>query len=181
MDATTHYRAMAGYNRLMNARLYDAAARLSDEDRRRDLGAFFGSLHGTFNHLLLADRVWLGRFTGDRALGESLGEDGRPIRITSLAQELYADFARLRAERERTDGAILGWTGGLAAEDLARPLAYKTSNGTPCEHPLWQALSHFFNHQTHHRGQATALLTRLGVDPGVTDLIAFLRSGEIAL
>ncbi|MBZ0252885.1 MAG: DinB family protein [Candidatus Methylomirabilis sp.] len=181
MDATAHYRAMARYNRLMNARLYDAAAGLPDADRKRDLGAFFRSIHGTLNHLLLADRAWLGRFTGDRALGVSLGEDGRPIAITSLGQELYADFARLRAERERTDAAIVLWTDGLSAEALARPLAYKTFNGTPCEHPLWQALSHFFNHQTHHRGQATALLTRLGVDPGATDLIAFLRSGEIAL
>src|SRR6185369_8444767 len=86
-----HYAKMAGYNRWMNSRIYTAAARLSDAERKRDLGAFFKSIHGTLNHLLLADRVWLGRFTGDRTLSQSLDASGAVIAIQSLAQELYAD------------------------------------------------------------------------------------------
>ncbi len=156
----------------MNERVYAGAATLTEEERRRDLGAFFRSVHGTLNHLLLADRVWLARFTGDPSV--AVGHDGAPIR--SLAQELYADFATLRRERARTDDAIAAWVGGLTAERLDAPIRYRsTSEGREWAHPLWWAVSHFFNHQTHHRGQVTALLTRLGRDPGDTDLVVMLR------
>jgi len=170
------YAALGRYNRWMNARIYEVAARLSDEERKRDLGAFFKSLHGTLNHLLLADRVWLGRFTRDRAISDSLDREGRLIEIQSLAHELYPDFDDLRREREKTDSDIEKFVLTLGADRLTQPLTYKTGRGEPCDHPFWWALSHFFNHQTHHRGQATALLTRLGYDPGVTDFIYFLRT-----
>jgi len=102
MNAIDHYQTMARYNRLMNEKLYAVASELSDEERKRDLGAFFRSVHGTLNHLLLADRAWLGRFTHDRAVFESLDAEGRPITLTgTLDQELYADFATLRRERAR--------------------------------------------------------------------------------
>src|SRR5881296_159976 len=107
MNAIDHYQTMARYNRLMNERLYAVASDLSDEELKRDLGAFFRSVHGTLNHLLLADRAWLGRFTHGRALFESLDAGGRPIPFTgALDQELYADFTALRRERARTDAAI---------------------------------------------------------------------------
>jgi uncharacterized damage-inducible protein DinB len=180
MDATDHYRAMARYNAWMNRRLYDVAGTLSDDERKRDLGAFFRSLHGTLNHLLLTDRAWLGRFTSDPSVSQSLDADGRPIAIRSLGQELYADFATLQRERTRTDADIERWIATLDGERLDASFAYRTSAGVPCEHPLWWAVSHFFNHQTHHRGQATTLLFQLGRDPGVTDLVAFLRSPDAA-
>ena len=169
-----HYRAMARYNRWMNERLYALAGKLTDEERRRDLGAFFGSLHKTLGHILLADRLWLGRFTGDPARFASKDALGRVLDVKSLDQALYADFARLTAERERTDDHIDVLVAGLTEEGLAGPLKY-ARGGVPQEHPLYFALSHFFNHQTHHRGQATTLLSQLGHDPGVTDLIALLR------
>lgn len=177
MILVAQYQALARYNTWMNERLYALCATLSDDERKRDLGAFFRSVHGTLNHLLLADRAWLGRFMRDSAVATSRDAAGNPIPPTGrLDQELYADFTTLRRERAATDAAIERWAAGLAAEQLAAPLAYRTSAGVAHEHPLWWAVTHFFNHQTHHRGQATTLLHQLGHDPGVTDIVALLRS-----
>jgi uncharacterized damage-inducible protein DinB len=146
---------MASYNRWMNERLYALCAELSDAERKRDRGAFFESIHGTLNHILLGDRIWLGRFVG------------RPIAVRSMDQELYAEFDELRSEREITDREITAWAESLTAEALGRSLEYGSSR-----RPFWVAVVHFFNHQTHHRGQLTTLLSQIGIDPGVTDLIA---------
>jgi uncharacterized damage-inducible protein DinB len=175
MELSDHYRAMARYNRWMNERLYAVCATLDDAERKQNLHAFFGSVHGTLNHLLLTDRAWLGRFTGDPAVSQSLDAQGTPIAVRGLDQQLYADFDTLRRERARTDADIERWVETLDAGRLAASFSYKTTAGVPCEHPLWWAASHFFNHQTHHRGQLTTLLSQLDRDPGVTDLIALLR------
>ena len=161
--------ALARYNRWMNDKLYAAAATLSDEVRKRDDGAFFKSIHGTLNHLLLADRVWLGRFMGGTSPDGFMAPG-----IRTLDQELYADFDDLRRERARTDDELSTWIAGLTDERLAGPLVY-TRRGQRLENPLWWAVAHVFNHQTHHRGQVTTLLTQHGCDPGVTDLFAMLR------
>jgi len=161
--------ASARYNRWMNDKLYGLAATLSDEVRKRDCGAFFKSIHGTFNHLLLADRVWLARFNGVTVPDGFMGPG-----IRSLDQELYVDFVELRRERARTDDELTAWVAGLTQERLAAPLVY-LRRGQRLESPLWGAVAHIFNHQTHHRGQITALLTQQGCDPGVTDLVAMLR------
>jgi len=180
MNAINQYRTLASYNRVMNEKLYAVASGLSDEERKRDLGAFFRSVHGTLNHLLLADRAWLGRFTHDRALFESLDAEGKAIPFPgALDQELYADFTALRRERARTDAAIEALVERLMPDELAAFFTYRTRTGERCEHPLWWALSHFFNHQTHHRGQVTTLLFQLGHDPGLMDLIAFMREGLV--
>lgn len=162
--------AMARYNRWMNDKLYGLAATLSDETRKSDRGAFFRSIHGTFNHLLLADRVWLARFRGTPITEGSLGPDG----IRSLDQELYSDFEELRRERARTDDELSAWVSELTTEKLAAPFVY-VRLGQRLEVPLWWAAVHVFNHQTHHRGQITTLLSQLGLDPGVTDFFAMLR------
>ena len=105
---------------------------------RRTAAPFFRSIHGTLNHLLLTDRAWLGRFTGDRALAHSRDEDGNVIASTGkLNQELYADFALLRRERAATDAAIEAWARDLTAERLAASFAYRSSDGRQHEHPLW--------------------------------------------
>ena len=158
-------RAFARYNRMMNDRLYTVASTLTQEERTRDLGAFFKSVHGTLNHLLLADRVWLRRFEGLAP----------PAGIRALDQELFADFEELRRERAATDAELTVWVEPLSAEQLAAPLRY-ARGGTICEEPLWWSVSHLFNHQTHHRGQLTTLLMQLGRDPGATDFIAMLRA-----
>lgn len=161
--------ALARYNRWMNEKLYAAAATLSDEARRRDSGAFFKSIHGTFNHLLLADKVWLARFTGETVAEGFMGPGG----IRSLDQELYGDFDDLRRERALTDEQLSTWVSELTHERLAAPLVFMR-RGQKQESPLWWAVAHVFNHQTHHRGQVTTLLTQQGCDPGVTDLFAML-------
>jgi uncharacterized damage-inducible protein DinB len=161
--------ALARYNRWMNDKLYAAVATLSDEARKRDSGAFFKSIHGTLNHLLLADRVWFARFTGVTVADGFMGPG-----IRALDQELYADFADLRRERELTDDELSAWVSGLSDERLAAPLVF-LRRGQKLECPLWWAVAHVFNHQTHHRGQITTLLTQQGCDPGVTDLFAMLR------
>lgn len=162
--------ASARYNRWMNDKLYGLAATLSDEARKRDRGAFFKSIHGTFNHLLLADRVWLARFEGLTLPDGLMGPQG----IRSLDQELYVEFEDLRRERSLTDDQLAAWVSGLTHERLAAPLVY-TRRGQEQKSPLWWAVAHVFNHQTHHRGQITTLLTQHGCDPGATDLFAMLR------
>jgi uncharacterized damage-inducible protein DinB len=161
-----HYREMARYNRWMNEKLYALAGELSNEERRRPMGAFFGSIHGTFNHLLVTDRVWLSRF----------GAGVMPA-VKSSADDLFPDFGDLRRERAVSDAALENYVAALQPEQLASTLGYRTSKGDPQSHALWLALSHVFNHQTHHRGQATTLFMQLGRDPGVTDALALLVGG----
>ena len=160
MNPLEYAKTMAAYNNWMNGCLYAAGAKLSDEQRKRDLGAFFKSIHGTLNHLLLADRIWMGRFAQ------------KPFPARSLDQELYADFDELRAQRERTDQAITEWVNSLRNADFDGQLSYTSIvNPQPRTCPFWLAALHFFNHQTHHRGQVTTLLMQNGVDPGVTDIL----------
>jgi uncharacterized damage-inducible protein DinB len=161
--------ASARYNRWMNGKLYALSATLGDEARKRDGGAFFKSIHGTLNHLLLADRVWLGRFKGVSVPDGFMGPG-----IRSLDQELCTDFQDLRRERALTDDELSAWVSALTPERLAAPLTYMRL-GQKHEPPLWWAVAHLFNHQTHHRGQVTTLLMQQGHDPGVTDLFAMQR------
>jgi uncharacterized damage-inducible protein DinB len=160
MISPEHARTMAAYNRWMNGRLYDLSSRLPDEERKRDRGAYFKSIHGTLNHLLLADHIWLGRFLG------------KPYPARSLDQELCSDFGELRSAREALDETLARWIASLGEADLARDMSYLTmANPQPRRHPVWIGLTHLFNHQTHHRGQLSTLLFQRGIDPGVTDLI----------
>lgn len=151
---------MARYNQWINENLYSVCAELSDEERKADRGLFFDTIHGTLNHLVLADKLWFGRFTHE------------PFHVEGLDQELFADFEPLRDARVEMDRLVLEWTAGLTEAELAGDLEYRSvSNPAPRSLPLWIAVTHFFNHQTHHRGQVTAALSQLGVDYGVTDLI----------
>ncbi len=175
MSLLEHYRAMARYNRWMNQRIYASCAKLSDQELRRDLSGFFGSVHGALNHILLADCAWLVRLTRDDQY-RARGADGEVIQIKSLAQILYEDFTELGASRSDLDKKICAWAEELSEEDATAMLKYKDSKGTPYSHPAWYAMSHVFNHQTHHRGQVTALLFQLGQDPGITDLAVMLRA-----
>ncbi len=159
MISVDYCRLLARYNRWMNERMFAAAGELSDAERTLDRGAFFGSIHRTLSHILWGDRVWLGRFTGATFKGAAYGAD------------TYADFATLLAERERTDTAILDWTGSLDPAWLAGTLVYRAaSDGRERRLAAWIAATHLFQHATHHRGQVTTLLKQAGRDPGVTDL-----------
>ena len=168
----SRYRMFAGYNAWCNERLYDAAAQVPDAEYRADRGAFFKSLHGTLNHLLVADRIWMRRFTGAGA------------QPPSLDAILYDDFEALRAARRTQDTLICRYIDGLTEADLTGTLRYKTVvNPQTIEQPLAPALDHFFNHQTHHRGQAHALLSAiLGNDKTPSfDLIIYQRQTGVGL
>jgi uncharacterized damage-inducible protein DinB len=151
--------AMAAYGTWMNAKVFASAAELTDEDRKRDLGAFFKSIHGTLNHILLGDRAWLQRFRGEA------------ITMRSADQELFSAFDELWAERQNTDREIDAWARALDDRFADAPYAFfsVTYNKNRVV-PGWAVITHLFNHQTHHRGQVTTLLKQLGKDPGVTDL-----------
>ena len=168
----SHFAMLAGYNAWANRRLYDAAEQLSDADYRADRGAFFKSMHGTLNHLLVADRIWMRRFTG---AGEM---------PPSLDAILYDDFAALRAARQSEDVRIMRYIDRLSEPDLAGTLRYRTFvRPQTIEQPLAPALDHFFNHQTHHRGQAHALLSAIvGNDAAPSfDLIIYQRETGVGL
>ena len=150
---------MADYNVWMNRKLYGLAAGLADAERKRDLGAFFKSLHGTLDHILFADLVFLARLTGS-AMPEG-----------DFGGELHDDFGALRAEREAVDARILDWIAGLDRSGLGETLTFTSVvDGKTRTLPRWVMMTQMFNHQTHHRGQATVLLKQLGVDPGITDI-----------
>lgn len=162
--AMENLRMLAAYNRWANRLVFDAAAALSEDELYRDTGAFFGSIFGTLSHLLTADRVWLNRFTG---------EGPRPA---ALDERPCATFAALQAARKDEDGRIIAYVEGLSQEQLESQISY-TPLSSPglVQHRLSPALSHMFNHQTHHRGQVHAALTGLGKPSLAIDLIYFLR------
>lgn len=153
-------RNLAAYNLWMNAKIYEQCSVMTDADRKEDRGAFFKSIHGTLNHILLADKIWMGRFVNET------------FRVSGLDQELHRDFNVLRKDREETDVAIQNWIAALTEDSLAGVLRYTSMvDPAPRQYELWLALTHFFNHQTHHRGQITTLTSQSGWDIGVTDLI----------
>lgn len=176
MAESTHlkqFRLMAQYNLWANSKIYDLVASLTEAERQRDLGAFFESIHGTLNHVLLGDRAWLGRFaTGTCYKFPALQNAKLIFNVESLAQILYSDFAELRRERSETDQVIETWMQELEPEMLSTRVHYANpARGIEREHCLWFGLAHFFNHQTHHRSQVTTLLHQLGHDYGMTDFL----------
>jgi uncharacterized damage-inducible protein DinB len=167
-----HFAMFARYNDWANRRLYAAAAGLSDAEYRADRGAFFGSVHGTLNHLLVTDRIWMHRFTGTGPTHARLDETA------------CDSFGALRQERESEDRRIIAWVDGLEAETLAATFTYRPiTNPADVTQRLAPALAHLFNHQTHHRGQVHGLLTALrGKDAAPPlDLIYVQRETGIGL
>lgn len=151
---------MAAYNQWINQKIYAICEGLPEDLRTRDMGAFFKSIHGTLNHLLYGDLVWLHRFTQQPLDGLTLGED------------LYSDFAVLQRQRAKTDQVLIAWADAVTEGWLEQPFEYTSQVDNKLRVlPTWVLVTHLFNHQTHHRGQLTTLLTQLGHDPGVTDLL----------
>lgn len=160
---------LAEYNRWMNRRMYAACAELGDAERRRDHGIFFKSIHSTLNHILWGDRAWMQRFTG------------RAYPLGKMGQDLYEDFAELSAARAEMDSEVLEFARGLSPEWLNSPLTWTSrGSGSTQTLPRFALVLQMFNHQTHHRGQVHAVLTRLGVDMGPTDIhhVPALQGGQ---
>jgi uncharacterized damage-inducible protein DinB len=156
-----HFERMARYNRWANRQIYDAVAQLSAEEFQAPRSGFFPSLAQTLNHIIVGDRTWMGRFTGE----------GSPHK--KLDETPYPDFADLRAARELEDQRILDFMNALPAQRIDEVLHYNNMAGEPKATPLGVTLTHFFNHQTHHRGQTHAMLSSTRVTPPPLDLIYF--------
>ncbi|MFO1320538.1 MAG: DinB family protein [Burkholderiales bacterium] len=174
MTRLEHLRLMSRYNQWMNGRLYEAAGTLTHEQLVADRGAFFESIFGTLNHLVAGDTLWLKRFATHPA-GFPLLDPVRALpKPASLDEWQAADFAHLAERRRVLDGVIEAWVGALAEADIDHAFEYANTKGVVFRRNFFAVLMHFFNHQTHHRGQATTLLTQAGVDVGVTDLLAVI-------
>lgn len=163
MITPAHTQLMARYNRWQNQSLYAAADQLSDAERKLDQGAFFGSIHATLSHLLWGDRVWLNRFAGTPQPAARSPKDS----VQSLMP-----WDDLKRERKDFDETILAWSQKLEPAWLEGDLTwYSGAAGREISRPRWLLVTHLFNHQTHHRGQVHAMLTRLGARPEATDLM----------
>lgn len=165
---------LARYNIWMNAKLYDVAATLPAAELALDRGAFFGSIIGTLNHLVVADTIWLKRFAMHPSRYAALDPVRELPSPAGLDAVLFADLSALRQRRKLLDDAISTWVVALTPDDLAADLDYATTKGVASRKNVAALLLHVFNHQTHHRGQTTTLLAQAGVDVGVTDLVALI-------
>jgi uncharacterized damage-inducible protein DinB len=166
----------ADYNRTLNLRLYAAASKLSAEELTRERGAFFGSLFNTMNHIAVADLLWLHRFATLPGLSAIQVELSALPRPTSLREPLAESLEGLAALRTSTDAVIVRLASLLTEELLGSTLRYTNTAGQSNARNFGLLLHHFFNHETHHRGQASTLLFQAGIDIGVTDFIAHIPS-----
>ena len=172
MSCAAYAKTMAAYNAWMNEKVYAATARLPESEVVRERGAFFGSIFGTLSHLVVADTIWLRRFATDPAHAHALA----PLRDMPMPARLderpFADLPALARRRSTLDAVLAGWTAGLDDDALRGTLRYVDMRGNPHAREVSALLMHLFNHQTHHRGQVTTLLSQAGQDVGVTDLVA---------
>lgn len=161
MISIAFIRTMARYNRWQNRSIYTAADTLTPEERGKDRGAFFKSIEGTLNHLLWGDSTWLHRFAGTPK-----PEGGIPQSVLRISE-----WDMLKTERAAVDEAIVIWSDGISDDWLAGDMTwYSGAVGREVSKPYWFLVAHFFNHQTHHRGQVHAMLTSAGAKPDDTDL-----------
>jgi uncharacterized damage-inducible protein DinB len=163
MISPDHVRLMARYNRWQNESHYREAAKLTDTQRREDRGAYFKSIHGTLSHLVWGDAMWLSRFAGTPKPKAKSGAES-PF--------AYDSFEELHADRTKLDQMIDGWVAAIDANYLAGDLVWFSGiTQRELTKPRWIAITHFFNHQTHHRGQVHAMLTSFGAKPDATDVV----------
>jgi uncharacterized damage-inducible protein DinB len=173
-----HLKLMAGYNQWMNERIFSLLESVPDEELMRNRGAFFGSVTGTLNHIYVADILWLRRLKNHPTAPAIAGIDAfeMPANLNDLLFTKLTDF---KAPRARLDALITGYIDSLTEADLNTPLSYRRVNGDAHNKVLGLVLSHVFNHQTHHRGQATTLISQMGLDVGVTDVLVRIPELDI--
>lgn len=171
---SSQYQLMAQYNRWMNERILAACAALPDNELRENVGAFFGSLLGTLNHTLVGDIIWLQRFANHPRHYIALRDIAREPPLTQLDQRLHNEFSTLSRARTDLDQIIVALARDFEDDDFDKRLSYTDTSGTPHAKAFGPLVQHFFNHQTHHRGQITTLLSQRGIDVGVTDLLALI-------
>lgn len=171
MSLKTHFELMADYNQWMNESVYLAAGKLSADDLSQDRGAFFQSIIGTLNHILVGDIIWLKRFAEHPSSLKSLEHVRVLQKPLGLDTVLYFDFKELQIARVKLDKVIKDFASELTDEEIGSNLTYTNTKGELYSKNFGHVIQHFFNHQTHHRGQVTTLLNQQGIDVGVTDLL----------
>lgn len=174
MNRIDHLCLLADYNAWMNAKLYGAATGLPDNELGADKKAYFGSILGTLNHLIVGDTLWLKRFSTHPAEYAALAALKELPSPTSLDQTVCTDIRSLSEHRQFLDRTITEWTRAISDSDLDFALSYSNMQGIAAKRNFYSLVLHFFNHQTHHRGQVTTLLSQAGVDVGVTDLLMLI-------
>lgn len=175
MSSLRQFRLFAAYNKLMNRRLFEAAGKLTIAGMSGDRGAFFGSVLGTLNHILVGDIIWLNRFRSYLSCADALDYLDQLEHPESLRAILFDDLASLQSEREKIDDIIIDWITRLDEGDLTAQLSYKNMAGLSQNNRLEDLISHLFLHQVHHRGQVTTLISQSNVDFGDTDILEILE------
>ena len=163
MELTVYFRMLASYNRIANERLFEKVAALDPSEYRRQRAGSFGSIHALLNHILLGDRIWMSRFEGG-------GQETPPLNTI-----LFEEFAALSSARREMDARIESFFNGVPGDFLNRKLRYRNSKGVDCEESAPVAVGHFFNHQTHHRGQVHVMLSQTSVAPPSLDMHRILN------
>jgi uncharacterized damage-inducible protein DinB len=163
METLKIFQTLAHYNRIANQRLYESCAQIGDDEYRRQRAGSFGSIHALLNHGLLADRIWMSRFSGG-------GKTTPPLNTA-----LFHDFAALRSAREQDDLAMEDFFRNAPESFLNKKLSYTNSKGIHYEEAAVPAVLHMFNHQTHHRGQVHVMLSQCGVQPPSLDMHRILN------
>lgn len=180
MTEQSHFALLANYNQWMNRKLYAAAATLDADALAQDRGAFFGSILGTLNHLVVADTIWLKRFAAHPAHARALHVLAEVPLPSALDAVPFPDFAALRMHREWLDALIIDWAGTAPEGGWDHVLSYSNTRGERFRKRTDLLMLHFFNHQTHHRGQITTLLSQMGLNIGVTDLAPLVPNIEVS-
>ena len=163
------YLQFCTYNRNMNQKIFRVSSELDFAQLSKNMGAFFKSIQGTLQHIMVADLIWLGRFKTIGGKETLLRELDQYPNIERLDQEIFSEFSQLSDYRKKLDQLLFQFIESLTPEEIQSVFRFKNMAGNEYSNFLWVYLSHLFNHQTHHRGQATTLLTQLGLDIGVTD------------
>jgi len=176
MTLANNFELMANYNQWMNGNIYAAAAKMCAADLAQDRGAYFGSVLGSLNHILVGDTIWLKRFAEHPSALSSLEYIKNIDTPKSLNTILHQDFHDLQHSRIKMDAMIKDFSTELTDSILATTLTYRNTEGNLFERKLGALVMHFFNHQTHHRGQISTLLNQAGIDVGVTDLSVLIPS-----
>jgi uncharacterized damage-inducible protein DinB len=158
-----HFQLLAHYNTLANRKLYEVCSQLSDAERKRIRPAFFKSIHGTLNHIMLGDRIWMERF------------EGKQMSSTGLDTILYEEFDELRKARVLEDERIEAFMSGLEEDFVTKTVNYVNNAGKVHTDPANLLLAHFFNHQTHHRGQIHDMLSQTEIAPPSLDMHRVIR------
>jgi uncharacterized damage-inducible protein DinB len=174
MSLLSNLQLMSQYNQWMNQKIYQIAQQLGNDKIQQDQGAFFSSLFGTLNHIYVADIIWLRRFAQHSKKYQSINQLQELSSYTELNQTVANDLESLNEFRQELDNIIINWCQEIDPEDLEKNLLYIDTQGNSYQKNFGQLIHHFFNHQTHHRGQASTLINQQGLDMGVTDLLKII-------